>query len=416
MKSRFERDDTPTQDDFADLIDTLGQNLELVQYLTGSLLHRADVSYPPNSVVLTYQGIWYNLDPVLPGEFQPAQWVLMFSFDQDATNARTYAFPDWSPSETYTTDDRVAYLFKLFKYINAEASINIPPTGAAIGVYWQEVSAAPDEFGIRYDQLWSENGGEFIGKVGQVIRKTVGDELRLYEATFPGEFGAVFLSLDFATELAEEKWKYVGKESSGGGVSLGETSSTAYRGDRGKTAYDYSQVGHVTLANKTDDVSSNTGSSTKVPSTKGVADYVAVLVESGTWAAVISWTSPFSGTNGIVNCHYTRLGNVVTFSLKSFIERENYPNTEETCAVRVVIEPLPNATTTNNVVATFNMYCTDPTFDGAFVPININNDTISGGRLLINFISKANTASPLATYRFEITITGQYLIEPEPEV
>ena len=30
--------------------------------------------------------------------------------------------------------------------------------------------------------------------------------------------------------------------SSGGGVSLGETSTTAYRGDRGKTAYDYSQA------------------------------------------------------------------------------------------------------------------------------------------------------------------------------
>jgi hypothetical protein len=29
----------------------------------------------------------------------------------------------------------------------------------------------------------------------------------------------------------------------GGGVALGETSSTAYRGDRGKTAYDHSQVG-----------------------------------------------------------------------------------------------------------------------------------------------------------------------------
>lgn len=32
------------------------------------------------------------------------------------------------------------------------------------------------------------------------------------------------------------------------GLSLGETSTTAYRGDRGKTAYDYSQIGHVPLA------------------------------------------------------------------------------------------------------------------------------------------------------------------------
>lgn len=30
-------------------------------------------------------------------------------------------------------------------------------------------------------------------------------------------------------------------------LALGETSATAYRGDRGKTAYDYSQVGHLPL-------------------------------------------------------------------------------------------------------------------------------------------------------------------------
>ena len=32
---------------------------------------------------------------------------------------------------------------------------------------------------------------------------------------------------------------------SGGGVSLGETNTTAYRGDRGKTAYDHSQSSHA---------------------------------------------------------------------------------------------------------------------------------------------------------------------------
>ena len=34
----------------------------------------------------------------------------------------------------------------------------------------------------------------------------------------------------------------VGAGGGGGGVSLGETSTTAYRGDRGKTAYDHSQI------------------------------------------------------------------------------------------------------------------------------------------------------------------------------
>lgn len=34
-------------------------------------------------------------------------------------------------------------------------------------------------------------------------------------------------------------------------LALGETSATAYRGDRGKTAYDYSQIGHLPLAGGT---------------------------------------------------------------------------------------------------------------------------------------------------------------------
>lgn len=37
---------------------------------------------------------------------------------------------------------------------------------------------------------------------------------------------------------------YVGDGASGG-LALGETSATAYRGDRGKTAYDHSQVSHA---------------------------------------------------------------------------------------------------------------------------------------------------------------------------
>lgn len=45
----------------------------------------------------------------------------------------------------------------------------------------------------------------------------------------------------------------VGNGGNGGGAALGETSTTAYRGDRGKQAYDHSQITHdkalVGLAN-----------------------------------------------------------------------------------------------------------------------------------------------------------------------
>nr|WP_298659780.1 hypothetical protein [uncultured Flavobacterium sp.] len=43
------------------------------------------------------------------------------------------------------------------------------------------------------------------------------------------------------------EWKRVEGvwSSSSGGVSLGESNSTAYRGDRGKIAYDHSQISHA---------------------------------------------------------------------------------------------------------------------------------------------------------------------------
>jgi hypothetical protein len=134
---------------------------------------------------------------------------------------------------------------------------------------------------------------------------------------------------------------------------------------------------------------------------------------SGTDTVAVSLTGAFSGgTSGLVQYYYSRLGNIVTFSVKVFCEIDNYPLTEEVGSARIELLPfLPNATTANNVIATCNIYCTDPTFDGAFTVTEIYNDTTAGGRLFIDFISRVNTANPLTTYRFEITATGQYLIE-----
>ncbi len=57
------------------------------------------------------------------------------------------------------------------------------------------------------------------------------------------------------------------------GVALGETSATAYRGDRGKTAYEHSQNGdvHVTAAQKTTWDSKAAGNHTHTPAAIGAA-------------------------------------------------------------------------------------------------------------------------------------------------
>lgn len=71
-------------------------------------------------------------------------------------------------------------------------------------------------------------------------------------AAFPatGESGKVYLAQDTNKSY---RWGGTTYVELNGGIALGETSATAYRGDRGKTAYDHSQNGtvHVTADQKT---------------------------------------------------------------------------------------------------------------------------------------------------------------------
>ena len=54
-----------------------------------------------------------------------------------------------------------------------------------------------------------------------------------------GESGKIYISVD--TDI-QYRWSGSAFAALGGALQLGETSSTAYRGDRGKTAYDHSQI------------------------------------------------------------------------------------------------------------------------------------------------------------------------------
>lgn len=64
-----------------------------------------------------------------------------------------------------------------------------------------------------------------------------------YTTEIPGEAGKIYISVD--TDL-QYRWTGSAFAAMGGALVLGETSSTAYRGDRGKEAYDISQtVGNV---------------------------------------------------------------------------------------------------------------------------------------------------------------------------
>jgi len=60
-----------------------------------------------------------------------------------------------------------------------------------------------------------------------------------YTTEIPGETGKIYISVDTNKSY---RWTGSGFAEISSSLALGETSSTAYRGDRGKTAYDHSQL------------------------------------------------------------------------------------------------------------------------------------------------------------------------------
>lgn len=90
------------------------------------------------------------------------------------------------------------------------------------------------------------------GKVPSTQLPAYVDDVLAYAnlASFPatGSTGIVYIAEDTNVTYRWSGSTYV---VIGSDLALGETSSTAYRGDRGKVAYDYSQVGHLPLVGGT---------------------------------------------------------------------------------------------------------------------------------------------------------------------
>jgi hypothetical protein len=108
---------------------------------------------------------------------------------------------------------------------------------------------------IPLSQKAQANGVATLGADGRVISSQIPGIVSSVEEydtleDFPevGVLTTVYLALDTGLTYLWSGSNYVALSSS---LALGETSTTAYRGDRGKIAYDYSQVGHLPLAGGT---------------------------------------------------------------------------------------------------------------------------------------------------------------------
>jgi hypothetical protein len=108
---------------------------------------------------------------------------------------------------------------------------------------------------IPLSQKAQANGVATLGADGRVVASqipSVVTSLEEYDSLedFPetGFLTVVYLAMDTGLTYLWSGTQYVIISSS---LALGESSTTAYRGDRGKVAYDYSQVGHLPLAGGT---------------------------------------------------------------------------------------------------------------------------------------------------------------------
>lgn len=96
-----------------------------------------------------------------------------------------------------------------------------------------------------------------------------------------GETGKIYVDL---ASLKTYRWSGTAFVVISETIALGETSSTAYRGDRGKIAYDHSQATHARTDATKVEASDNNG-------------YIKVTDHAGTATDVLVYTHPGSGTN-----------------------------------------------------------------------------------------------------------------------
>ncbi len=132
---------------------------------------------------------------------------------------------------------------KLGGYVPTGRKVNGKALSADINLSAADVSAIPAS------QKGTANGVAELDAAGKVpssqLPSFVDDVLEYDSQTgFPetGEDGKIYVAKDTNKTY---RWSGTTYVEIAGGVALGETASTAYRGDRGKTAYEHSQAPHA---------------------------------------------------------------------------------------------------------------------------------------------------------------------------
>ena len=188
------------------------------------------------------------------------------SLNQETTEIKVsfktgyYPFPSDLDLSNYYTKSETYSKVEIDEIISeipvVDTSNLVPYTGATqdvnIGAYYFESSQGFKKTGGTANQALTANGGVFDlnTKADLVGGKMPSSQLPSYVddvlefanlASFPatGESGKIYIAID--TNITY-RWTGTGYAEISASLALGETASTAYRGDRGKIAYDHSQT------------------------------------------------------------------------------------------------------------------------------------------------------------------------------
>lgn len=214
----FKTGDKPTQQHFRNVFSSFAHRTEDKHTMGGGLMPWRPRPYEPGETAIINGEIHVFTPVVTPDGSQ------FFAEDWTPYRKSNTGFALWLNTNTYSTGDYVEFANRIFKMINLAPVQGVAPLNhPQSGLYWTEISAPNGEFGLDYEQTFTENQGEVVGLKGTVWQVTHEGRLRLFKAVFNSQTGATFLSTDFAAELSAGYWVEVA-----GSVGNNLTSSFTY--------------------------------------------------------------------------------------------------------------------------------------------------------------------------------------------
>lgn len=233
-------------------------NFELFT-MGGTYVHPTFTPHPSGlyKVTITNEGHVSEVESVTAKDIEDLginkEWIESLGFITG-----TKADGKYQPKGDYLTKIPSEYVTEteLSQYLQGKADVDdIPDVSGLLSKTEASSMYQPKGSYIQSSEKGSSNGVAELDSSGKVLSSQLPsyvDDVLEYplKTSFPkkGESGKIYIS---TSDNKTYRWSGSSYVEIAGGVTLGETSSTAYRGDKGKIAYEHSQSAHAPTTNAT---------------------------------------------------------------------------------------------------------------------------------------------------------------------